>query len=409
MAKTVNFGREPALVPKMSATRTSRCLKLVAWPVAALLLIAAMTIIVAEWGVAIRRPWDLAVLLVLSLGTCVVEDFSLPGFQIDVGLVLALAAVVLTGPVGAVIVVVVPELIRPFVERHSVRRIATASNLASFVCAVLVAQAVLLALPTAHATVLARVLTYGVVATAMVLANFVVARGIGAGLVDQVLISGWRTELRALAATLALAPFAALTACLLPSLGILALAAAAAAQAILSVLVSLVTWAPRAGGLTVPEARSRYAAALASRMSLSRSERRVLRAAARSGTGRTVAWLSAGERDRVAKTVILAGLWSRSDDAQDDCFSRLQPAEMGIESRVLLVAHGWAELTAKGTERLEHRLALLRLHNNPRRYDRQVVALARDLIPESDRQTPRARVPHAHEIPRRVAQLKLVA
>ena len=358
MAATVNFGREPALVPKMSAARTSRCLKLVAWPVAALLLIAAMTIIVAEWGVAIRRPWDLAVLLVLSLGTCVVEDFSLPGFQIDVGLVLALAAVVLTGPVGAVIVVVVPELIRPFVERHSVRRIATASNLASFVCAVLVAQAVLLALPTAHATVLARVLTYGVVATAMVLANFVVARGIGAGLVDQVLISGWRTELRALAATLALAPFAAF-----PSLGILALAAAAAAQAILSVLVSLVTWAPRAGGLTVPEARSRYAAALASRMSLSRSERRVLRAAARSGTGRTVAWLSAGERDRVAKTVILAGLWSRSDDAQDDCFSRLQPAEMGIESRVLLVAHGWAKLTARGTEQLEHRLARIeRLH-----------------------------------------------
>ncbi|HWF49253.1 MAG TPA: hypothetical protein VG294_01310, partial [Solirubrobacteraceae bacterium] len=244
-------------------------------------------------------------------------------------------------------------------------------------------------------------------ATAMVLANFLVTRGLVAGLVDRVLISGWRMELRALAACLGLVPFAVLTASLLPMMGILALIAAGVAEAFLSLLVHLFTWTPRAGGLTVPEARARYAAALASRVPLSRSQRRVLLAAARAGTSGPSLRLSRHEeRDRVAKTLILAGLWS---SPPEDCFSRLQPAEMGIESRVLLVAHGWAELTASGSEQLEHRLALLTLHNNPRRYDREIVAAGRALIPQSGPQTQGVRIPCARALPRRLAQLKLVA
>jgi hypothetical protein len=224
--------------------------------------------------------------------------------------------------------------------------------------------------------------------------------------VDRVLVSEWRAHLRASAATVAFAPFAALTACLLPSLGVLALVVVAFAAAMPGVLIHLITWTPRAGGLTIPEARARYAAALASRMALSPPERRVLLAAARAGTGRgRLVPTRAGDRDAVAKTLILAGMWSTSDD----CFSRLQPAEMGIESRVLLIAHGWAALTANGTEQLQHRRALLKLHNNPRRYDRRIVAIARDLVPESAPEAQSARIPYARALPRRIAQMKLLA
>jgi riboflavin transporter FmnP len=376
--------------------------------VATVLFISATAIIVGNWADSIRRPTDLALLVALALATYLAGTgrFSMPAFQIDVSLVLALAAIVLTGPVGALIVLAIPEMIRPLVERPRVRRIATLSNLASFASQVLVGQTMLVALQTDSSTLTGRWLLCALVATAMVLANVFVTRGIVAGLVDRGLISGGRIELRALAACLALVPFAATTACLIPALGILALVVAAVAETFLRVLVHLVTWRAPAGALTVPEARARYAAALASRMTLSRSERRVLRAAARSGTGRTARRLStASDRDGAAKALMLAGLWSTGDD----CFSRLQPAEMGIESRVLLVAHGWAKLTARGTEQLEHRLALLTLHNNPRRYDRRIVALARELAPDYDTQVPRARVLKARELPRRIAQLKQVA
>lgn len=359
----------------------------------------------ASWGSSVRHPAALALLIVLSFATCFASAIALPAFRIDVGLVLVLAALVLTGPIGAFAVLALPELIRPLVERHRVRRIATVTNLASFAWTVIVGQAMLLALPITNATVLAQAVSFTLITTAMAVVNFITSRGIIAGLVDQVLISDWQIEARALMANVALVPFAALTACLIPAFGILALLSVAAAEVCLSAVVHVFTWTPRAGRLTVFEARARYAAALASRMPLSRSERRVLLAAARTGSGRVSLWLSDSDRDRVAKTLILAGLWSRSRrDRNDDCFSWLQPVEMGIESRVLRVAHAWAELTANGTEQLEHRLALLTLHNSPDRYDRRVVALARELIPaESDRPAARARVPHTRALSRRIA------
>lgn len=388
------------------ASRTTSSIGPAPWLAATVLLVSGTAIMAANSGAAIRRPADLMLLVVLALFAYGASEKSLPAFQIDVGLVLAFAAVILTGPLGALIVVAIPELVRAVLERHEVRRIATVSNLASFAWMILAAQMVMLALPSAH-TLLGRMAVYAPAATGMCLVNLLVTRGLVGGLVDRALISGWRLEFRVLATCVALAPFAALTAALLPEIGILALVAVALAEALLGLVVHLVTWTPRAGGLSVPEARARYAAALASRIPLSRTQRRVLLGAARTGTGHSALRLSRREeRDRVAKTLILAGLWTSSPE---DCFSRLQPAEMGIESRVLRVAHGWAELTATGTEQLDHRHALLLLHNNPRRYDREVVAAARGLIPESGRQTHVARVPYRRALSRRIAELKLVA
>jgi hypothetical protein len=376
-----------------------------AWLVAPALLGSGTAITVAAWGTSVQHPADLAVLIVLAVFSCVSASLWVPALQIDVGLVLALAAMIRTGPLGALIVLGISEVLRATLERHQVRKIAAVSNLASFAWMVVAAQVVLLALPTGH-TFAGRLLSYAPVAAVMVLTNVIVTRGIVAGLVDRVLISGWRLEFRTLLACLALAPFAVLTASLLPTLGVLALVAAAGAEAALSLIVHLVTWTPRAGGLTVPEARVRYATALASRLSLSPAERRVVLGAARVGTERPAFWLSRrSERDRVAKTVILAGLWS----GPEDCFSRLQPAELGIESRILVVAHGWAELTAAGTDELEHGRALLTLHNNPRRYDRRVVAAARGMVSDSGRDARGARVPFTRALPRRIAELKLAA
>lgn len=384
---------------------TSSSIRMAPWLAAAALAVAGTAISVVTSAASMRHPAELVLLVVLALFAYAASEKSLPAFGIDVGLVLAFAALILSGPLGALVVLAIPELVRAIVERLEVRRIATVSNLAAFAWMVLAAQAVLVALPAPH-TLLGRWLVYAPAATALVVVNFLVTRGLVAGLVDRVLISGWRLELRALATGLALAPFAALTAGLLPVFGILALVAVAGAEALLGLIVRLVTWTPRASGLTVQEARARYAAALASRMSLSRAERRVVLGAAGAGTGRTTLWLSRrSDRDRIAKTLILAGLWS----GPDDCFSRLRPAEMGIESRVLVVANGWAELTACGTQELEHRLALLTLHNNPRRYDRQIVAAARTLVPEPRLETHDARVPYTRALPRRIASLKLVA
>lgn len=371
-----------------------------------MLLASATALVLLSGHGSVHDAGDLALLIVLSVFAYVAGVLELPAFQIDVGLVLALAAIILTGPVGALIVLAIPELLRAYVERHHVRRIATVANLASFAWMVLLAQAVLTALGTPHSTPPGRLAVYAPVAMVMVLANFIVTRGIVAGLVDRTLISGRRDELRALGACLSLAPFAVVTACLLPILGIVALVVAALAEAVLGLLVRVVIWTPRAGGLTVPEARARYAAALASHMSLTRSQRRVLLAAARSGTTRLALRLSdLEERDRVAKTLLLAGLWSR----EKDCFTRLRPAEMGIESRILVVANAWAELTASGTEQLEHRLALLTLHNDPRRYDRRIVAVARGLTADGGPKTQEARVPYTRALPRRIAQLKTAA
>jgi hypothetical protein len=387
---------------------TPRSVRLAAWLVAVVMLVSAIAIIVANGSSPIRHYWDVPLLVLLSFVTYVVGTgrLALPSFQIDVGLSMALAALVLTGPVGALLTLAIPELTRPWIEGRSVRRIAIVANLASYAWEVVIGEVVLLALATAGTSLVGRCLGYALVAVAMVLPNFAVTRGIVAGLVDRVLISGWRVELRALLTCLALAPFAALTAALLPVIGVLALVAVALAEACLGLLVHLVTWTPRAGGLTVAEARSRYAAALASRLELSRSERRVLLGAARWGSGMSSLLLPrADERDRIAKTLLLAGLWTGAED----CFSRLGPVEMGLESRILLVAHGWAELTARGTEQLEHRLALLTLHNNPRRYDRSVVSAARDLVPDAARSEQNARIPCAGALPRRIAQFKLAA
>lgn len=383
-------------------SRTTR----LAWPVAVILLALAVAVNGATWGTSIRNAPDVALLVALTLLAFATDEFSLPVLRVDIGLILAFAALVLTGPAGALIAVTIPELIRPLVERHPVRQIATVANLASLAWQVLAGQLVLMALPIAHASSGGRLLTYLLATTVMALTTVLVTRGIVAGLVDRVLVSGWRTEASTLAACLVLVPVATLTAAMLPVVGILALVAAAAAEGCLGVLVRLVTWTPRAGRLTVADARARYVAAIASRMSLTRAERRVLLAASRMGTSRPNGRLlsSSLERDRVAKTLILAGLWSR---AGGDCFARLQPAEMGLESRVLVVAHGWAELTAAGTEQLEHRLALLTLHNNPHRYDRRIVARARELFPESEPEG--VRVPYARTLPRRIARLRPAA
>jgi hypothetical protein len=390
-------------------SRISRSGRLAAWPLAALLLVGGLALLLGTGVATIRTPWDLGLLVALSVMSYFAGTIALPALRIDSSLVLAFTAVVLTGPLGALAVTGIPELIRPVAERNHVRRIATLANLASFVWAPLACWMLLLALPISTSSLAARCLVYSVAVAAMVVVQVAITRGIVAGLVDGTLISGWRTELRVLVAALALCPFAVLTAALLPFFGVLALVVVAAAEALLSALVRVVSWTPRAGGLTVPQARARYAAAISSRMSLSRSQRRVLLAAARSGTGRVPLWLSPHEHDQVPKVLLLAGLWSRHDEAHDDCFARLGPAEMGVESRVLLVADAWARLTAKGSDEIEHRRALITLHNHPRRYDREIVAVARGLLSDADGGAPCPRMPHTRELSRRVAQLKPAA
>lgn len=339
-----------------------------------MLLFAGLVVLAATSHLRVAHPGT-AVLLGLLVLICYLSDrrWALTTWRLEVDLPLWLVAVAYCGPLAAFVIVLVPELIRPVLERDKRPRLAAwLAGLASFAWAVLAGDAVLSVVPGAHAGALARGPAYLVAAAAMVLVNV----GIVAGIV-QCLLDGKTFPVRHLAAMLIQVPLAALIACLFVLLGMPALAAFAALSWLPGLLVQVAApiLAPDASSLTRAQARTRYANAIAATLGCSRRQRRVIHSACRARR-----WIDPAGPVRVREDVAHALFHQRI--AQEHGGGDWMP----LEACILEFADAWAEMTVGGG--VSHPAALARLETREVRFSARVLRAAWQVV---DDQPPQAR------------------
>jgi hypothetical protein len=213
--------------------------------------------------------------------------------------------------------------------------------------------------------------------------NFVVARGLVAVFADRRgVVRTVRQELVPALPSVALVVLIAtgsldLTQLIGPA-GLLPLAFAVAAPQLTPLMLTALT--PPASSLSTVRARVRYATALADLLGLPRRERAVIRHAARGGWG--ISPLTGDPGDLWFRI----GLARFYQQERYDGRGQLGVARgfIPIESRILAVADGWAQLTAQGTPELPHYRALLMLEQRAEVFDPVVLAAARELVAAED-------------------------
>jgi hypothetical protein len=335
------------------------------------LLVAGLVALAASSHLRVAHPGTAVVLGTLVL-ICYLSDrrWALATWRLEADLPLWLVAVAYCGPLTAFLIVLIPELIRPVLERDTRPRLAAwLAGLASFAWAVVAGDALLSVLPGAHAGAFARGPAYLVAAAAMVLVNV----GIVAGIV-QCLMDGKAFPGRHLAAMLVPVPLAAVIACLFVLLGLPALAAFAAVSWLPGLLVHIAAprLAPDASSLTRAQARTRYAIAIAATLGCSRHQRRVIRSACRARR-----WIDPTgplrEREDVARALFHQRI------AQEHGGGDWMP----LEACILEFADAWAELTVGGG--VSHPAALARLETRDVRFSARVLRAAWQVVDDQPR------------------------
>jgi hypothetical protein len=342
----------------------------IAWLLTAALLAAAAPLFVVLPGQGVRHPAAACVLGALALVSYLADRrWALPTWRLEADLPIWFVAVLYCGPLCAFVIVAIPELLRPLLDRGELapRRIAIASGLASYAWAVLAGALLLRVLPGAHAaSIAARAPAYLGACVAMVLLNV----GIIAGTI-QCIVDGRRLPVRHFAAMLMFAPLAAVIACLFGAFGILALATFAVVSALPGMLVHFATpiLAPRAASLDRAGAAERYAVAIAAELGLSRSRRRVVR-------------LAAGWAPPLYAVLVPGRIFQERSEALQLRFelSQHNMPVRSLEAAVVLLAEEWAELTAAGTPELTHTAALRSLERQTGQYAPRALRAAWTLV-----------------------------
>jgi hypothetical protein len=325
------------------------------------------------------------------------------GTYFDSTIVLALIALAIGGPLAALVVWLIPDLISRFVLRLDPRlspgQVATVT---SYGFAVLAGEGTLALADAPSATSQAPALyTAGLV---MLAVNFAVARLPYApfyqGISPRSVV---RTELLPLIPlVLVMILIGVATEVLLAPLGVLALALLAAVILLPQALVTRLAQARSIAALDPAEATRVYAGALADALALSRRERRLVDCATRLPPIRrhpddTLRSYSLAEILE-AKVAILH-LEERWDGAG---LPAGLPAE-GIPqaSRILAVARAWSALTASDTAELPHDEVMLALAaQSGRQLDPKVVAAAAEIVAEEEPFVPDPRFePKLHRLP----------
>jgi hypothetical protein len=305
--------------------------------------------------------WDRPGLLALIAVLAVIADRSevpLPaGVSFDSTIALVLLAVVVAGPLPALVVFLAPWGLDALTRPSRAFRAGALANLALYGWQAVAAALVLAAAPpdAGFVTSIAWLLVAG-------WSQFVVGWAVGPAIyatlwVGHPLRAITRTLLDMVPAASAMVALGAITVQLTGSLGVLALAG----FAVIAVLPqSLLTFAARTrpvARLDRTTATDRYAQALAVHLGLTRAQRRHLAAVVaaarrRPPTGDAVDYAAATLRDPSPANMdaqVFTEWWN----------GRGGPVGMGGEAiplaaRVLAVADTWSSLTAAGTPRLGH-------------------------------------------------------
>jgi riboflavin transporter FmnP len=323
-------------------------------------LLGALTV---GWvGIAHRRPelvladpdgLVIAVLVAVALGCYggVEVMFDRLGRAFDPSAGLVIVALLLSGPLAALVVLVIPDLVRVLRRPAFGRELGLLANLVSHVASVLIASwALSLLYGASLAGSAIAVLCAGVGIT---LANYVFARLLFAVLRDRANpIELIRSELLSmLPVELAVIALTVVCVLLAPVIGILALAPFAGVVIVPQLAVGRLLKTRSIARLEVNRAAAVYRAALSDQLLLPRSTRRAIEQSVCLLDGDPVARGSdLGTRQAIGYAL----------EAQI-CLSRppVQPAYTAqLPTQVLLIAGCWAQLTARGTRALSHSEAL---------------------------------------------------
>jgi hypothetical protein len=285
------------------------------------------------------------------------------GAYFDASIILALLALVIAGPLPALLVWVVPDAISRFVIRQdhmlSPGLVATVS---SFALAILAGYGVLqLANAPSMAAAAPALYTAGLMMYAV---NFLFARLTFApfyqGYRPSVLV---RSEfLEMMPPFLAMLALGVVTAVLIGPLGVFALAPLAVVVVVPQLALAQLGRVRSVTRLSPPEATRVYAAAIADVLDLPRSERRTVANAAALIAHDSPA-TSAADRWHLehSHAAVLAALHINERWDGRGWPAGLPGGWTPLPSRVLAVARAWSDLTAGGTLELSHSEAMLDL------------------------------------------------
>ncbi len=356
----------------------------------AVLAVAGLLVLAVSgmsWGM--DRPELLPALVAIAVVCELSEVWLSSGVRLNATLAAAVLALAVAGPVGAFLVLAVPDLAVWALRRDErLLRAGTLANLAAYPWAALAGAAVL-ALAHAPGTDGAALPLLAAAGLALAVANFAVGPAIYAPLQLGAPARAMPGELAgALPAVVAMVLTGVVTAALIPALGFAALGGFALATLVPPSALTRLARARPVSDLDRLEATRRYADALADVLCLPERDRHVLAEAAALSAVRPDPW----SRLTSAATPVGHPDPDASEIAETAAFAAEafegggQPSGVGGTlipelSRVLAVAESWAGLTARDTATLSHVEALLALEaRSGTRFDPDMVAAAGTLV-----------------------------
>jgi hypothetical protein len=338
---------------------------------------------------------DVAVLGAISLGAEFTRSRK-PGWlgTLDASFVVALVALVLTGPYGAVAVRVGADLLARMLGRGSRRPVNVLFSVTSGVAECLAGALVLRAAP-GGLTELSAAPALFTAGLAMVATSFVVGPAL-----FSVLVEGDRPGRAfapftdALGVEVGLAAAGAGIALASGPLGVFALLAFAVAVEIPGLALGRLTCFDAVRAVDRGTARRSYAEALADVLALPRRDRRAMEAGLAILDGATPSRMA-------APTVDVTEVLLRHDEWWDGSDGDVGAEWIPPAARVIAVADAWSAMTAAGTPGLDHDEALLGLSSGSgTRFDPEVVdAAARVVATESPYAQQPAFLPRLHTVP----------
>ena len=301
----------------------------------------------------------------------------------DSSIALALIALAVAGPLPALLIWVIPDLLsRVVLRRDPILSPGMVATWSGHALALLAGDAVLaLADPASLVAVAPALFTAGWVMTCV---DFAVS-----GVLFAPFYQGYRvrplirSEFLDLApAVMAVLAVAAGVTALTPAWGVFALMPLALAILIPEVAMAALARSRSVARLDPAEATAVYASALADQLGLPRQERRLVDAAARPARATTAPMahrLGLPADDPPLTGLVLLGADERWDAAG---LPFAIPAACTLRaSRVLGVARAWSSLTAAGTVQLPHREAILDLSLRAgEHFDPEVVDAAAEIV-----------------------------
>ncbi len=345
-------------------------------------------LIVAFLSFAPAARWDrLGLVAVIGVLAVIADRSEVPlpaGVAFDATIALVLLAVVVAGPLPALVVFAAPWGLDVFTHPRRAFRVGALANLALYGWQAIAAAIVLAAAPPGGSAL--ALLPWLLVAG---WSQFVVGWAVGPAVYGTLWLGHplralTRTARDMLPAATVMVALGALTVLLTPSLGVLALALFAATVVLPQ---SLLTYAAR----TRPVARldrvtatRRYAHALGEHLRLTRAERRhlaLVTAAARRrpATGEALDYTTATLRDASPANLdaqVSTEWWNGGGGPVGLCGESIP-----LAARVLAVADTWSSLTASGSPRLGHGEVLELLRDAAgTRLDPTVVTAAAEVV-----------------------------